>query len=662
MPRWSPESRRAALKRAIPSAAQRRLRRASDWGYRYRNAVASLRSAANETEHDQRSFEGVVVLGMHRSGTSLITRLISLLGFALCREDDLLVGRKGNPRGHWESISLLAFNDRLLDELGTTWFCPPSMNHDELARMLDRHGTDALARLRRSHPERPWVWKDPRTSVLMPFWSTVLGERAAYVLIVRHPFEVSDSMAKRNGCTPAFSLALWERYTRQAMVGAAGRPMLVCTYDEVLSDPPGWCERLVTFLGAVGAPELAVNRTVADGFATKTLRHSHKAWTELQAGPLISHAQVELAKAVSVFTAQASYVLPQLPPESAGTEELFAEIREHVAKRSGGRRHTAGLPESMVTPRGMRTDTSRTVPAVSVVLADGRHASEASIAALSKSLPAGSEILLAAPLKQRLANATFLQDVSINEIDCAGPPDDVESLARGVEAARGRIVLVADGRLVNCDPWYEPLKRELASAGVAAVGPVLRFESRLGERYDGRAFSDESLIADLVAHGEDHTPADCALLLAELSAYDRRVLAAAGGIDSAFDSPGSAIIELSIRLWRMGFHCRAVPEVEVLSGEPPTEDGDGEGQLYDRMRIAALHFDAACLVAFNEHVRSLPLYNAASERLAASNVEHRRAAIEAVCAFSIGRYFSRFPFRSQARARTGRSADRVVLP
>src|SRR6478736_1890747 len=71
--------------------------------------------------------EAVVVLGMHRSGTSVATRLAALRGLALCLPDDLLAGFPGNPRGHWESRSLLAFDERLLGELGGTWFCPPSL-------------------------------------------------------------------------------------------------------------------------------------------------------------------------------------------------------------------------------------------------------------------------------------------------------------------------------------------------------------------------------------------------------------------------------------------------------------------------------------------------------------------------------------------------------
>ncbi len=59
----------------------------------------------------------VVVLGMHRSGTSVLTRVINLLGLQLCREDDIYTA-PDNPTGHWESVSLVAFNNRLIDVLG----------------------------------------------------------------------------------------------------------------------------------------------------------------------------------------------------------------------------------------------------------------------------------------------------------------------------------------------------------------------------------------------------------------------------------------------------------------------------------------------------------------------------------------------------------------
>jgi hypothetical protein len=227
--RQSLKERRQAWQRGVSPARKRRLQNIGAWFYRSRFALASRRPGARASAwREPVALEGVVVLGMHRSGTSLVTRLVSLLGLGLCREEDLLVGRKANPRGHWESSSMLAFNDRLLDELHASWFCPPLLQEPELERLLKRHGREALARLHDTHREHPWVWKDPRTCALLPFWSTVLKGRAAYVLVLRHPLEVSDSLARRDGYSPALGLALWERYTREAMLGAAGLPMLVC--------------------------------------------------------------------------------------------------------------------------------------------------------------------------------------------------------------------------------------------------------------------------------------------------------------------------------------------------------------------------------------------------------------------------------------------------
>jgi hypothetical protein len=583
---------------------------------------------------------------MHRSGTSLITRLVGLLGLAVCREEDLLVGRKGNPRGHWESISLVAFNNRLLEEIGGTWFCPPLLGTEALSRMLDRHRADALARFQDAHPERPWVWKDPRTSVLLPFWSAVLGQRAAYVLVVRHPLEVSDSLARRNGCTPLLSLALWERYTRQAMLGAAGRPMMVCTYDEVLADPLAWCERLVAFLRELGSPAGAVDPAVAGAFAMEGLRHSNQSWTELRSSPLVSAEQASLAEAVSVSTTQTSYVAPELGRETPETESIFNEIREHVAKRSSGRQHLAGLSSRLVKAPTPRSDAPASRPPVSVVLARGARAGAESLPALAATLPPDSEILLSGELAVLAEEQSELREVSLRKIDC-DRPGDAAALAHGAQAARGRIVVLTTASLSRYDPWYSPLQQALAPLQVAGVGPAMRFQSCPQQRALGRAFTDEDLTSGLLPDEGAKEPVPAPLLFETFSAYDRRVLGAAGGVDEAFNSASCAVAELSLRLWRMGFRCRTVPEVEMCSEESPEEDE--AGRLYDRLRIATLHFDGPRLREFIERASSLPGYEAAAERLRACDVERRRGAIAAVCAFPIARYFADFPLALEAR-------------
>jgi hypothetical protein len=613
------------------------------WLYRSRLAVVSRRPGAHAAARRPVALEGVVILGMHRSGTSLITRLVSLLGLALCREDDLLVGRKGNPRGHWESRSLLTFNDRLLDGLGATWFCPPPLGTDELSRMLDRHAGEALARLQDTHRESPWVWKDPRTCALLPFWSAVLGQRAAYVLVLRHPLEVADSLARRDGYSPLLGLALWERYTRLAMLGAAGRPMMVCTYDRVLADPVGWCERMVGFLDELGLASAGVDHSMVRAFVTSGLRHSHQSWTALAPGPQISKEQVALAEIASVFTTQTSYVPPALPPETPQTESIFKEIREHLAERSGSGQ-PAGLPARLRSASAPVPDAGQVPVPVSVVLAPSGADVEASILALSATLPAGSEIILVGDEYAPPSDLSRPQDILVRGIECDRPLSEGGALALGAQATEGEIVLLASASLLRCDPWYEPFARALAARRVVAVGPVIRFQACPDRHHYGRVFTDEDLATRFLDASPAKAPVPAALLSGAHAAYNSRVLAAAGGLDAGFDSAQAAVAELSVRLWRMGFYCCIAPDVEAWSEADPDDDGSDDAEdLYDRLRIAALHLDGARLRAFTDRASCLPAYDLAAQRLEASDVEHRRAAITAICPFPIERYFERFP-------------------
>jgi hypothetical protein len=589
--------------------------------------------------------EGVVILGMHRSGTSLITRLVSLLGLAVCRDEDLLVGRKANPRGHWESKPLLDFDDRLLDELGGTWFCPPLLGVKETSRMLDRHAAEALARLQDTHPESPWVWKDPRTCVLLPFWSAVLAQRAAYVLVVRHPFEVSDSLADREGYSPRLSLALWERYTRQAMLGAAGRPMMVCTYDGVLADPLGWSERLAAFLGELGLSMSGSDEAAVGAFAMDGLRHSSRSWTDLKPGRTISHEQVALAGLASELTMQKAYVPPVLPAETPETEAIFGEIRRHLSQPGGGLRRVPSLPAHLLSSTASRTDAEDAArPPVSLVLAHSGAGAEAAAATVAASLPPGSEVLVVGDEVEQAGDWSRVGEVSLRQIASGQPATEAEALALGVRAARGRIVLLTAGGLQRCEQWYEPFERALAARKVVGVGPVMRFDSRPERRHFGRAFVDQDLAARFVVGDYAKGPVPAALLFAAHCAYNRKVLSAAGGVDGGFSSAEAAIAELSVRLWRMGFRCCIVPEVEVWGEDAQEDDPDEDPErLYDRMRIAALHFDEDRLRAFTDRVSGMGSYEQAAERLAASDVERRRATIAAVCAFPIDRYFESFP-------------------
>ena len=143
----------------------------------------------------------VCVLGFGRSGTSLTTRLLNLLGVDIGPEEDLLAPGEGdNPRGYWEPRWMIELNDEILAKLGTVWWYPPqaepgwerSSEFDELrerARIMlaEKFGAARL-----------WGWKDPRTTVTLPFWKELVPD-AKYVICLRNPADAVSSIQRRPG-------------------------------------------------------------------------------------------------------------------------------------------------------------------------------------------------------------------------------------------------------------------------------------------------------------------------------------------------------------------------------------------------------------------------------------------------------------------------------
>src|SRR5712692_4837583 len=168
--------------------------------------------------YDQKDRHGfgrpVVVLGMHRSGTSVVARIINVLGLPLCRADDLLSG-PDNPTGYWESASLVKFNDRLLKMFGGSWVFPPPMSRNwESAPSVAAIRGEGGHVFTHAYPNEQWVWKDPRTCLTLPFWRTVWREAPVVVFVSREPLEIFLSLGKRDGLGKAHCIALWERYAR----------------------------------------------------------------------------------------------------------------------------------------------------------------------------------------------------------------------------------------------------------------------------------------------------------------------------------------------------------------------------------------------------------------------------------------------------------------
>jgi hypothetical protein len=217
---------------------------------------------------------------MHRSGTSAVAGLTARLGLATCVPDDLIAGQPWNPSGHWESRSLTRLNDRLLAEMGATWWSPPpsGAGYATVAGRIATSPDEAAGWFDRAHPTGPWVWKDPRTCCTLPFWRRALDGPVAGIVVFRHPLDVAASLRARNSFPVPFGVALWERTNRLLLEHAGGMPLLVTSYDDLVGDPVAWTELATGFLFDLDlpvrtGPDLA--EAVA-GFVDPSLRHSSR--------------------------------------------------------------------------------------------------------------------------------------------------------------------------------------------------------------------------------------------------------------------------------------------------------------------------------------------------------------------------------------------------
>lgn len=179
----------------------------------------------------------IIVLGMHRAGTSAFTRLINLMGAYLAPEDQFLPATPDNPKGYWERIDVLQLHEFLLEKLDADWYLTSTVDlsriNDELAQTFRQRAWKILQGLE-SH--RPWVMKDPRLCLLLPLWLPML-EVPICVHVVRHPLATAHSLAKRDSFPLHFGMALWEQYNARALAVSAGLPRFSMCYETLMERP-----------------------------------------------------------------------------------------------------------------------------------------------------------------------------------------------------------------------------------------------------------------------------------------------------------------------------------------------------------------------------------------------------------------------------------------
>lgn len=210
----------------------------------------------------------IIILGVPRSGTSLLADLIRRWGAVVGNEEELKAADQHNPRGYWEYLPLKRFNDKLLAHVGRNEVIPPD---DEDAAQLAalsndphyrEHAYELMRAMEQHRGGRHWCWKDPRLPSVLPFWSRIWPADTIYVIPVRNPLDIATSQRIFSGTisfpVDPFPISLPLLYWQRAMLEILGwteghQRKIFVEYEQLLQTPQEECERLCAFLDqAVG--------------------------------------------------------------------------------------------------------------------------------------------------------------------------------------------------------------------------------------------------------------------------------------------------------------------------------------------------------------------------------------------------------------------------
>jgi len=220
----------------------------------------------------------LLVLGMHRSGTSALTGALAQHGIHL--GSDLMPPAADNPKGFWEHAGVVNIHEQLLDALARRWDdprpLPEGWQYEAAAIRAREQLHHLLIKEFSGHPL--WALKDPRLCRLLPLWRPLLddlGVRTHAVLVVRDPRESAHSLWTRNQWPQALSRELWLQHMHDALEGSAGLPRTVIVYPHLLADPVAELGAMFEVLALpVPAPD-ADTRTRIQSFISRSDHHHH---------------------------------------------------------------------------------------------------------------------------------------------------------------------------------------------------------------------------------------------------------------------------------------------------------------------------------------------------------------------------------------------------
>ena len=319
----------------------------------------------------------VLVAGMHRSGTSLLTQVLVSLGCAAPKT--LMEADEHNASGYWESTRIRELNDALLESAGSSWDDWEPLNPEWLASPAAAEFSDrAQALLQEEYGgKRLFALKDPRICRLLPFWCDAIrrfGAEPRIAISLRNPYEVAASLAERDAIPASLGMILWLRHVLDAEADSRSTSRAFAGYDDLLDNWEAVVRRMGRELSIAWPRRSTVAAVEIEERVAPSLRHHVKGsalddpavsrWTKstfailsrlARGEPLGGDAAAELDSIRAALDEAATVFGEAIADRERQIDSLNQAVASLESSRDGKDEQIASLDRA-VAERDVRTD------------------------------------------------------------------------------------------------------------------------------------------------------------------------------------------------------------------------------------------------------------------------------------------------------------------
>jgi GT2 family glycosyltransferase len=245
-------------------------------------------------------FDIVVVLGMHRSGTSALAKALELFGVDL--GNNLMAPQKDNPKGFFEDKQLVEINDRIFEKACSHWSSiqfldPKFLSGPELSE--ERMSAGNWLNMKVAGGNHVGL-KDPRLCRTLSFWEPLFTERrlrVGYIFSHRDPTQIGASLQKRNGFGLSYGVDLWAAYAADALFHIQGKSWIAVGFPQLLEEPRRELARIADFLETPWNPDREAVKEYEKEYLDTALWHHRTA----ERIPQQENCYQELSNALSIL-------------------------------------------------------------------------------------------------------------------------------------------------------------------------------------------------------------------------------------------------------------------------------------------------------------------------------------------------------------------------